>query len=91
MANSAVYSGITIDLYNKLRSQLSTVGIDMDGNQGKIEEKGISAGYDYNAESNTLAITDVKVGFPASMMYNSEKILDKITETVEQNGGKRQA
>jgi hypothetical protein len=89
MANSAQYKGITNDVYNKLRDQLSSVGIDMEGNSGKISEKGISADYDYDPDTNMLAISNVNVGFPASMMYNANTILEKITETVEGSGGQR--
>ncbi|MDQ3535300.1 MAG: hypothetical protein M3421_06700, partial [Bacteroidota bacterium] len=89
MANSAQYSGITPEIFNKMKNQLSNVGIDMEGNSGQIAEKGISANYIYNPESKSLAINDVKVGFPANMMYNSETILEKISETVESSGGQR--
>ncbi len=89
MAKSAQYQGITSEVYNKLRDQLSSVGIDMEGNSGKISEKGISAFYDYDPENKTLAISNVKVGFPASMMYNESTILEKITETVEGSGGQK--
>lgn len=89
MANNAHYKGITQEVYEKLRNQLSTVGIDMEGKTGKISEKGISANYDYDPEANTLAISNVTVGFPASMMYNANTILEKITETVEGSGGQK--
>jgi len=91
MANNAQYSGITPEIFDKLRNQLSKVGIDMEGNAGQIAEKGISANYAYSPESNSLSINDVKVGFPANMMYNSETILEKISETVESSGGQRVA
>ncbi|CAN5315676.1 hypothetical protein BH23BAC1_BH23BAC1_50530 [soil metagenome] len=89
MSNSAQYKGITSEVYNKLRDQLSIVGIDMEGNSGIISEKGISANYNYEPETNTLAISKLKVGFPASMMYNADTIMEKITETVEGSGGQK--
>ena len=89
MSNSAQYKGITSEVYNKLRDQLSIVGIDMEGTSGKISEKGISAQYDYDPEANILNISNLKVGFPASMMYNADTIMEKITETVEGSGGQK--
>lgn len=89
MANNAQYTGITPEVFNKLKDQLSIVGIEMEGNTGQIAEKGISANYAYNPESKSLSINDVKVGFPANMMYNSDTILEKISETVEKSGGQR--
>ena len=91
MANNAQYSGITPEIYNTLKSQLSSLGISLQGNEGRISEKGVSAEYAYSPESQTLTINNVKVGFPASMMFNSDKIIQKISETVQGSGGQQMA
>jgi len=90
MANNAQYSGISSQVYDQLRSKLSGFGINMAGNNGRISEKGVSAEYNYDEATQTLAVNNVKVGFPASMMYSSDKIIDQITQEVQRAGGNRQ-
>jgi len=87
MANSAQYSNITPETFNSLKSKLAGFGINMAGNSGRISEKGVSAEYMYDETSQTLAIRNVAVGFPASMMYNSDKIIATITGEVQNSGG----
>jgi hypothetical protein len=84
---SAKYAGISPQIYNDLKSKLSGYGINMSGDSGRIAEKGVSAEYQYDAASQTLAVNNVNVGFPASMMYSPDKILGKIAEEVQKAGG----
>jgi hypothetical protein len=84
---SAKYAGISPQIYNDLKSKLSGYGINMSGNSGRISEKGVSAEYQYDEASQTLAVNNVNVGFPASMMYSPDKILGKISEEVQKAGG----
>jgi hypothetical protein len=86
---SAKYAGISPQIFNDLRSKLSAYGINMSGNSGRISEKGVSAEYLYDETSQTLAVNNVNVGFPASMMYSPDKILGKISEEVQKVGGQR--
>lgn len=87
MANSAQYRSVTPEVYNDLRSKLSSLGIDLQGQSGRISQKGVSAEYAYDDASQMLRIANVKVGFPASMMYSSDKIIEKISEAVVGSGG----
>jgi hypothetical protein len=87
MANSAQYSNISPEVYNQLRSKLAGFGINMTGNNGRISEKGVSAEYNYDETTQTLAVNNVKVGFPASMMYSPDKILQQINNEVQSAGG----
>lgn len=84
---SAKYAGISPAIFNDLKSKLSAYGINMSGNSGRISEKGVSAEYQYDEASQTLAVNNVNVGFPASMMYSADKILGKISEEVNNAGG----
>ncbi|CAN5841582.1 hypothetical protein BH24BAC1_BH24BAC1_08960 [soil metagenome] len=88
MANSAHYQGVTDNVYNDLKSKLANLGIDLQGKSGRISQKGVSADYNYDDASQTLQISNVKVGFPASMMYNSEKIVQQISRAVQDAGGR---
>ncbi len=87
MANSAQYSGITPEMYNDLRSRLAGLGIKLAGNSGKVSEKGVSAEYAYEEVTQTLVVNNVSVGFPASMMFSPDKIIQKIGEEVKNAGG----
>jgi len=91
MANSAQYSGISAQVYNNLKSKLAGFGINLAGNSGQLSEKGVSAEYNYDEAAQTLVVNNVKVGFPASMMFSSDKIIQKITEEVQNVGGNRLA
>ena len=85
---SAQYTNVDVTVFNNLKSKLSGMGINLQGNSGRISEKGVTADYSYDPENNTLAISNVKVGFPASMMYNSDKIIQQISSAVESTGGR---
>ncbi|GAB2551835.1 hypothetical protein [Rufibacter soli] len=87
MANSAIYNGITPDLYQNLRGKLSAAGIELEGNNGRVSKQGVTADYAYNEDSQTLQINNVQVAFPASMMFSPDKIIQKINEAVRGAGG----
>lgn len=91
MANSAQYTGISPEVYNALKSKLSGFGINLQGNNGKVSEKGVSAEYNFDEANQTLAINNVNVSFPASMMFSTDKVLGMITEAVTNAGGKQTA
>lgn len=91
MANSAQYSGISPEVYNSLKSKLAGFGINLEGANGKVSEKGVSAEYNFDEANKTLAIHNVNVSFPASMMFSSDKVLGMITEAVTKAGGQQTA
>jgi hypothetical protein len=91
MANNAQYAGITPEVYNNLKSKLSGFGINLQGKAGKVSEKGVSADYNFDEANQTLSINNVNVSFPASMMFNSEKVLGMISEAVSKAGGQKTA
>ena len=91
MANSAQYTGISPEVYSALKSKLSGFGINLQGNNGKVSEKGVSAEYNFDEANQTLAINNVNVSFPASMMFSTDKVLGMITEAVTNAGGKQTA
>ncbi|QNF33042.1 hypothetical protein HUW51_09960 [Adhaeribacter swui] len=91
MANSAQYTGINESVYNNLKQKLSGFGIDLEGNSGKVSQKGVSAQYAFDPATQTLKINDVNVSFPASMMFSSDKIIGMISEAVQGAGGSKVA
>lgn len=88
MAASAQYTNVTDAVFQNLKSKLAGFGIKLEGTSGRIAEKGVNADYSYSPETQTLAISNVKVGFPASMMFNESKIIQQISEAVESAGGR---
>ncbi len=88
MAKSAQYVGVTPQVYNQLKDQLKAVGLSLEGNSGNIKEKGVSAKYNYDPEQEALEINDLSVGFPASMMLNSDSLVQRMTQMIEQYGGR---
>ncbi|QCR22771.1 hypothetical protein [Pontibacter sp. SGAir0037] len=88
MAKSAQYVGVTPEVYSQLKDKLKSVGLSLEGNSGNIKEKGVSAKYNYNPEEQVLDISDLSVGFPASMMLNSDSLVQKMTQMIEQYGGR---
>ncbi|MBK0402981.1 hypothetical protein I5M27_08275 [Adhaeribacter sp. BT258] len=91
MANSAQYSGISPEVYQALKSKLSGFGINLQGTNGKVSEKGVTAEYNFDEANQTLAINNVDVSFPASMMFSPDKVLGMITEAVTKAGGQQNA
>ncbi len=89
MANNAQFSGISPEVYNSLKSKLAGFGIDLKGNMGKVKEKGVSAEYNFDEANQTLAINNVDVSFPASMMFSSDKIIGMISDAVTEAGGQK--
>ncbi|MCC9137448.1 hypothetical protein ACFSKU_08660 [Pontibacter silvestris] len=91
MAKNVQYAGVKPEAFDQLKSKLQQMGLSLKGNSGNISEKGVSAKYDYNPEAEMLAIDDLKVGFPASMMLNSDSLVQRLTQIVEQHGGRATA
>ncbi|WP_018477373.1 hypothetical protein [Pontibacter roseus] len=91
MARRAYYTGVTPDAYNELKSKLQSMGLSLQGDSGRINEKGVNANYTYNAEAQSLEIDDLSVGFPASMMINADSLVQRMDQMIAQYGGKSEA
>ena len=91
MAKSAQFTGINESVYNNLKQKLSGFGIDLEGTAGNISKQGVSAQYAFDPTTQTLDINNVNVSFPASMMYNPDKIIGMISEAVQGAGGTKVA
>jgi hypothetical protein len=87
MSNSAHYKSVSTDAYNALKDKLAGLGINLDSTSGRISQKGVTADYHYDPQAQTLDLTNVKVGFPASMIISSDKIIQQVSETVRGAGG----
>lgn len=91
MSKRALYSGVSPEAYNELKSKLQTYGMSLQGNSGKINEKGVNANFNYDPAAQSLEISDLSVGFPASMMLNADSLMQRIGEMIAKHGGRTQA
>ena len=87
MARRLQYAGVKPEAFDSLKNKLKQMGLPLQSNQGNFSEKGVSGKYTYNAESETLDIEDLKVGFPASMMLSADSLQQRMTDMVQQHGG----
>ena len=88
MAKQAHFSGVNPDAFDQLKGRLQQLGLNLQGNNGNISEKGVKARYNYSPESGELAIDDLTVGFPASMMVNEDSLVQRMTQMIEEYGGR---
>ena len=88
MARQVHFTGISPYAFNKLKDKLKQMGLTLQGNEGNISEKGVNAKYNYTEEEQSLMINDLSVGFPASMMVNENSLVQRMTQMVEEYGGR---
>ena len=88
MSKRAVYTGVSPEAYNELKSKLQTYGMNLQGNSGRINEKGVNANFNYDPDAKSLEISDLSVGFPASMMINADSLMQRMSEMITQYGGR---
>lgn len=88
MAKQAHFSGVSPDAFQQLKGKLQQLGLNLQGESGNINEKGVKARYYYSPESRELAINELTVGFPASMMVNEDSLVQRMTQMIEEYGGK---
>ncbi|MBC5992189.1 hypothetical protein [Pontibacter cellulosilyticus] len=87
MSKRIQYAGVKPEAFEEMKSRLKQMGLSLNSNSGSFNEKGVSGKYNYSHESETLEIDELKVGFPASMMLNSDSLEKRMTELVVQYGG----
>lgn len=71
-----------------LKTKLSGQGINLEGNAGYLSKNGISLDYAYDSAAATLTISNLEVGFPASMIgMNSDKVLEILNKAITECRG----
>lgn len=88
MSRQVHFTSVSPEAFNQLRDKLKQLGLTLQGNEGNISEKGVKAKYNYNPEQQSLQINDLDVGFPASMMVNTDSLVQRMTQMVEEFGGR---
>ncbi|HEY4651919.1 MAG TPA: hypothetical protein VIG72_10925 [Pontibacter sp.] len=87
MARQVHFTSVSPEAFNQLRDKLKQLGLTLQGNEGNISEKGVNARYNYNPDQQRLEINDLSVGFPASMMVNTDSLVQRMTQMIEEYGG----
>ncbi|GAB3816535.1 hypothetical protein [Pontibacter rugosus] len=90
MAKRLQYDGIKPEAFDQMKIKLKSFGLDLKGNEGNFNEKGVSGQYTYSPESESLILDELSVGFPASMMLNLDTLQKRMTDVVAQHGGRPQ-
>lgn len=71
-----------------LKSKLQGQGIALEGNAGYLSKNGISLDYAFDAAAGTLTISNLEVGFPASMIgMNADKVLGILDKAISECRG----
>jgi len=78
------FENISESGFDCLKNKLASQGITLEGNSGYLSKNGISLDYNYSSEAQTLTISNLEVGFPASLAgMNTEKVLSILEKTIE--------
>lgn len=74
--------------FDCLKSKLQGQGIALEGTSGYLSKNGISLDYAFDGAAQTLDISNLEVGFPASMIgMNAEKVLGILDKAISECRG----
>ena len=77
------FNDINEAAFSCLKTKLQGQGIALEGNAGYLSKNGISLDYAFDAAAGTLTISNLEVGFPASMIgMNNEKVLGILEKAI---------
>lgn len=74
--------------FDCLRGKLKSQGIELRGVSGYLSKNGISLDFDYSETEESLSISNLEVGFPASMIgMNKDKVLGILDKAITECRG----
>jgi len=77
------FDTISMAAFSCLKSKLASQGIALEGESGYLSKNGISFDYNYSTDEQVLSISNLEVGFPASLAgMNNEKVLGILEKTI---------
>lgn len=69
------FDQVTAAAFECLKTKLQAQGMTLEGDSGYLSKNGISLDYAFDPEAQSLTISNLEVGFPASMIgMNPEKV-----------------
>ncbi len=79
------FDNVSASTFECLGAKLQAQGLSFDGTSGYLSKNGISTDYHFDEATQTLAITNLEVGFPASMVgMSTEKVMGILEKAIEE-------
>lgn len=79
------FDQITTQVFDCLKQKLQSQGIGLKGDSGYLSKNGISLDYAYDSANQTLTISNLEVGFPASLAgMNQAKVMGILEKTISE-------
>jgi len=77
------FDQVTEAVFGCLKTKLQAQGINLEGNAGYLSKNGISLDFAFDSAASTLIISNLEVGFPASMIgMNTEKVMGMLEKAI---------
>lgn len=77
------FDNVSASTFQCLGSKLKEQGLAFEGTSGYLSKNGISTDYLFDEASQTLSITNLEVGFPASLVsMSTEKVMGILEKTI---------
>ncbi|RKQ51776.1 hypothetical protein BXY85_2808 [Roseivirga pacifica] len=78
------FDNVSAAAFDCLKQKLKSQGIELKGDAGYLSKNGISLDYKYDSAAQSLTISNLEVGFPASLAgMNADKVMGILEKTVE--------
>lgn len=79
------FDNVSADTFKCLGAKLKEQGLAFEGTSGYLSKNGISTDYHFDENTQTLAITNLEVGFPASLVgMSTEKVMGILEKAIEE-------
>lgn len=78
------FDNVSASTFKCLGSKLKEQGLAFEGTSGYLSKNGISTDYHFDENAQTLAITNLEVGFPASLVgMNADKVMGILQKAID--------
>tara|TARA_Y100000588_G_C13403195_1_gene564144 strand:- start:170 stop:427 length:258 start_codon:yes stop_codon:yes gene_type:complete len=82
------FDNVSAAAFDCLKQKLKSQGIELKGDAGYLSKNGISLDYKYDSAAQSLTISNLEVGFPASLAgMNTDKVIGILEKTIEECRG----
>ncbi|MCO6360313.1 hypothetical protein [Roseivirga pacifica] len=82
------FDNVSAIAFDCLKQKLKSQGIELKGDAGYLSKNGISLDYKHDSAAQSLTISNLEVGFPASLAgMNADKVMGILEKTIEECRG----
>ncbi|OEJ99706.1 hypothetical protein [Roseivirga misakiensis] len=79
------FDNVSASTFQCLGGKLQEQGLSFEGTSGYLSKNGISTDYHFDESNQTLSITNLEVGFPASLVgMNTEKVMGILEKAIDE-------